>query len=263
MQMPAISCRYVHLTLRNHVAWVEVNRPPVNALNQDLVAELTEVARVAGRVDEVWVVVLCAAGRVFCAGADLKERAGIPASRVAEVLENIQNMITAWVEVPQPVVAGLQGSALGGGLELALAADILVAADDIRLGLPEVTLGIIPAAGGTQRIAQRASLGTAGKWVLSGAQFPAADALRDGVVDYLFPAASFTVEFERLVSQIASCAPLALRQAKKALATHGREAFLQGLRTEADCYSSLIDTEDRVEALRAFAEKRKPFWQGK
>lgn len=263
MQMPAVTFKYVRVTFRDRVARVQLNRPPVNALNQDLVAELTEVARSLRRADNAWVVELCAAGKVFCAGADLKERAGLAGSRVAGVLRNIQCMVTAWVDVPQPVVAGLQGPALGGGLELALAADIVAASDDIRLGLPEVTLGIIPAAGGTQRIAQRSSLGTAGKWVLSGAQFSAAEALRDGVIDYVFPAASFAREFERMVSQVASCAPLALRQAKKALAAHGRQAFLRGLRTEVECYAKLVDTEDRLEALRAFAEKRKPVWQGK
>ncbi len=263
MQIPAVSCRYVHVTSHDHVIRVELDRPPVNALNQDLVAELTEVARSLHRAEDAWVVELCATGKAFCAGADLKERTGLPASRVAGVVKNIQNMVTAWIEVPQPVIAGLQGPALGGGLELALAADIVVASDEIRLGLPEVTLGIMPAAGGTERIAQRTSLGTASKWVLSGARFPAAEALRDGVVDYVFPGASFAVEFERVVAQVASCAPLALRQAKKALAARGRRAFLRGLRTEAECYALLIDTEDRVEALRAFAEKRKPVWQGR
>ena len=262
MQMQAITCQYVRVTVRGRVARVQLDRPPVNALNQDLVAELTEVARFLRHTDSMWVVELCAAGKVFCAGADLKERAGLSDSRVSGFIQKIQRMIAAWIDVPQPVVAGLQGSAMGGGLELALAADIIVAADNIRLGLPEVTLGIIPAAGGTQRLAQRATPGTAGKWILSGARFSAAEALRDGVVDYIFPGESFAGGFEHVVSQVASCAPLALRQAKKALAANRRTVFLRGLKTEAECYAALIDTEDRTEGLRAFAEKRMPVWRG-
>jgi len=255
--------QFLRVSLREHTAHVDLNRPPVNALNRDLIAELTSVARSFAKRTEVWAVALSSSNRSFCAGADLKERATIPGSRVASIVRSIQRMIAAWLEIKQPVIAGIRGAALGGGLELALAADIIVASDDAILGLPEVNLGIIPAGGGTQRLAQRASLGVAAKWVLSGARFGAGEAFLDGVVDYVVPAPSFDRDFQGVVSDIASCAPLALRQAKKALTGRYRAALLKGFKDESECYAPLVPTEDRSEALRAFAQKRKPVWQGK
>jgi enoyl-CoA hydratase/carnithine racemase len=242
---------------------VTLDRPPVNALNRDLIADLTAAARDLRARHDIWVVTLEASGRTFCAGADLKERAEIPHSRVAGIVRNIQRMVAAWIKIEQPVVAGIQGAALGGGLELALAADIIVASDDATLGLPEVSLGIIPAGGGTQRLAQRTSLGVAGKWILTGARFTAREALADGVIDYVFPASSFSEEFRRIASQVASSAPLALRQAKKAIAGLHAAALPSGFKRESECYAPLIKSDDRSEALRAFAEKRKPVWKGK
>ncbi len=253
----------LRVSLRDHVAEVVLNRPPVNALNRDLIAELTSVARSFARQSDVWVVTLTSSSRTFCAGADLKERATIPNAKVSSVVKSIQRMIAAWMEIRQPVIAGIHGAALGGGLELALAADIILASNDAKLGLPEVRLGIIPAGGGTRRLAQRAALGVAAKWVLSGEQFGAQEAFADGVVDGVFPASLFADEFRRAVSRVASCAPLALRQAKKALTTRCRTELLKGFKNESECYASLIPTEDRMEALRAFAAKRKPVWQGK
>ncbi len=261
MEMPAAACRYVQVTIRDHAASVVLYRPPVNALSQDFAAELTRVALKFQHEEDVWVVALSARGKTFCAGADLKERAGTPSEDVAEAVKSLQRMVAAWIDIPQPVIAGLQGAALGGGLELALTADIIAACDGIKLGLPEVTLGIIPAAGGTQRIAQRSSLGKAGKWVLTGARFTAAEALSDGVIDYVFAASSFEEDFGRLVARLASCAPLSLREAKRALNARYRAAFLNGLGTEMECYGRLIDSADRTEALLAFAEKRKPVWR--
>lgn len=255
--------RYVEVCLEDHLARVILNRPPVNALNRDLIAELTAVATSLRARSDVWVVTLEACGRIFCAGADLKERAAVPQSRVSGIVRNIQRMVAAWIRVGQPVVAGVQGAALGGGLELALAADIIVASDQATLGLPEVSLGIIPAGGGTQRLAQRTSLGVAGKWILTGARFTAQEALADGVVDYVFPASSFMVEFRRVASLVSSSAPLALRQAKKALTGLYATELLRGFKRESECYAPLITTADRSEALRAFAERRKPVWKGK
>ena len=255
--------KYVELQVEDHIAHVRLNRPPVNALGRDLVAELAELARFLHQNEGAWVVTLKASGHVFCAGADLKERALEPQSQVIRTVKRIQRMVAAWIELPQPVLVAVHGAALGGGLELVLAADIIVASEVATLGFPEVSLGIIPAATGTQRLAQRTRQGLANKWVLSGSRFDAQEALRDGVVDYVFPQASFEREFDRVVSQVASCAPCALREAKRALNTLSRQALRRGLLAETDCYARLISTEDRTEALHAFAEKRKPVWKGK
>ncbi len=255
--------RHLTLSLERNVAHVRLNRPPVNALNWELVQELRAVASEVSRNPDVWTVELGSIGKTFCAGADLKERALIDDSRVAVTVRRIQRMVQAWVDIPQPVIAGIQGAALGGGLELALSADIIAASDLAELGLPEVGLGIIPAAGGTQLLARRCSMGVASKWILSGSRFTADDARRDGVVDYVFSADSFSSALAHLVAQIASRSPLALIQAKRALYHPHRAELLRGMRHEGECYAKLIRTQDRREALRAFMAGEKPVWQRK
>jgi enoyl-CoA hydratase/carnithine racemase len=255
--------KHTIVSVNDHIARVELNRPPVNALNREFVEELTMIARRLADDSAVWLVVVSSRQKVFSAGADLKERAGIPDPEVAQIVRGIQGLAGSWGEIPQVVVMGIQGAALGGGLEFALAADLLAASHDARLGLPEVSLGILPAAGGTQRLAHRASLGVARKWVLSAAQFSAAEALRDGVIDYVFDADSFADQFAALVSRLSANAPLSLRQAKKALTHLSARALAEGFAAELEAYTPLISTEDRREALKAFAEKRLPNWKGK
>ncbi len=256
---------YQHIGLKteNHIARVTLNRPPVNALNREMVSELIDVATVLKSDDNVWIVVVRAEGKVFCAGADLKERAGIPKDHVIEIVKGIQSIASSWCELPQPVIMGIHAPALGGGLEFALSGDILVASESATLGLPETSLGIIPAAGGTQRLAQRTSSGIAKKWVLTAKHFSAREAKEDGVVDYVFSPEIFEKEFENLVVQIASNAPLALRQAKRAIETSYTDWLLDGFDHELTLYRPLIPTEDRAEALKAFGEKRKPVWKAR
>jgi methylglutaconyl-CoA hydratase len=254
--------QHLSFTVTEHIARVRIHRPPVNALNRELVAELTTVARQIQESSEVWIVVLSAEGKIFCAGADLKERATIAEAEVANVVRGIQTMAASWMDIPQPVVVGIQGPALGGGLELALACDLLFASEEAVLGLPEVSLGIIPAAGGTQRLTQRASLGIARKWVLTARQFTAKEALADGVVDAVVPAATFAEDLSAYIERLTSNAPLALRQAKAALNSTYKEGLKRGLEQELASYAPLIATRDRKEALEAFAQKRKPKWTG-
>lgn len=255
--------KYISLKIENHIARVTLNRPSVNALNREMVSELIDVAAVLKSDDNVWIIVVRAEGKAFCAGADLKERAGIPKDQVIEIVKGIQSVASSWCELPQPVIMGIHAPALGGGLEFALSGDILVASELATLGLPETSLGIIPAAGGTQRLAQRTSSSVAKKWVLMAKHFSASEAREDGVVDYVFPSESFEKEFENLVAHIASNAPLALRQAKRAIESSYTDWLLDGFDHELTLYRPLIQTEDRSEALKAFAEKRKPIWRGR
>jgi methylglutaconyl-CoA hydratase len=249
--------------IENHIARVMLNRPPVNALNRELVEELVEIATQFKSNDDVWIVVVTANGKTFCAGADLKERAGVPQEQVMNFVKGIQNVTAAWCEVPQPVIMGIHAPAFGGGLEFALTGDILVASESATLGLPETSLGIIPAAGGTQRLAQRTSSSIAKKWILTAKHFSAIEAKEDGVVDFVFSPEKFEKEFEKIVQQVASNAPLALRQAKKAIDSSYDEWLLDGLENEKTFYQPLVPTDDRREALKAFIEKRKPMWKGK
>lgn len=255
--------QHITLSIENHIARVTLNRPPVNALNKELVAELVNAAHLFKSNDDVWVVAVTAAGKIFCAGADLKERAGVSQENVIDFVSGIQSAVAAWCEIPQPVIMGINGAALGGGLEFALSGDIIAASDTAMLGLPETSLGIIPAAGGTQRLAQRTSSGTAKKWILTAKKFTAQEAKDDGVIDYIFSAESFIGEFEKIVLQVASNAPLALRQAKKAIESSYSDWLMDGFENERTYYQPLIPTDDRLEALKAFGEKRKPEWKGK
>jgi methylglutaconyl-CoA hydratase len=251
------------VSLDCHVAWVELNRPPVNAFHQEFISELLSLTRLFQREESIWVVAVRSSQKVFCAGADLKERASHPQAKVAAVVKRIQTMVHAWYKVPQPVLMQIHGAALGGGLEFALAGDILIASEDAQLGFPEVQLGIIPAAGGTQLLMRRTNPGVAKKWILTGKKFSALEAYNDGVVDIVVPAAEVSVEFSRIVKSIASQAPLALRQAKKAISKGMGLTLGKALAVESECYAPLIRTQDRAEALQAFLEKRRPVWRNK
>lgn len=258
-----MSYHHLHLSVENHIARVTLRRPPVNALNRELVAELIDVAGGLKTNEDVWTIAVRGTGKAFCAGADLKERAGIPSDQVIGMVKGIQSVVTAWCEIPQPIVVGIHAPALGGGLEFALSGDILVASASATLGLPEVSLGIIPAAGGTQRLAQRTSAGIAKKWILTASHFTAAEAKEDGVVDFLLPADAFDEGFENILSRVSANAPLALRQAKRAIESSYTDWLLDGIDHELTLYRPLIPTEDRTEALKAFGEKRKPVWKAK
>lgn len=255
--------QHIVFNIDHHIARVTLNRPPVNALNREMVSELIDVATTLKSNDDVWIVVVRSEGKAFCAGADLKERAGIPHDQVITIVKGIQSVVSSWCELPQPVIMGIHAPALGGGLEFALSGDILAASESATLGLPETSLGIIPAAGGTQRLAQRTSSGIAKKWVLTAKHFSAREAKDDGVIDYVYPHDNFEKEFESIVRHVASNAPLALRQAKRAIETSYTDWLLDGFDHELTLYRPLIPTEDRAEALQAFAEKRKPAWKGR
>jgi len=245
-----------------HVARVVLERPPVNALDRALVASLTSVARELHRDRSVWLVTVASSGEVFCAGADLKERAGLRDARIAGVVAGIRRMVRSWYDLPQPVLAGIDGPALGGGLEFALAADLIVASERATFGFPEVRLGIIPGAGGTQLLAHRIGPAAARKWILTSRRFTAEEARADGVVDFLIPASEFREGFSRIVDEMLANAPLALRQAKRAIRAAEAGSLARGVRAETLSYRPLIRSRDRKEALRAFLERRDPEWSG-
>lgn len=254
---------FCSFSISGHLARIELNRPPVNALNQRFVRELTQTARLLAKRKDVWLISVTSSLEVFCAGADLKERTTLPATRVAATVKAIQRMVRAWFSVPQPLIVGIRGAALGGGLELALAADMIAASDDAVLGFPEVTLGIIPAAGGTQLLSHRTSQAVASKWILTGRRFNGREALADRVVDFAWPADTFSTAYEKLLDSLAGNAPLALRQAKQALRGYSTGGLRRGMAHESACYAPLVRTIDRHEALKAFLEKRAPVWTGR
>ena len=249
----------------DHVATVTLNRPDVhNAQNDTLRRELYEIFGALITDDDVKVVVVTGAGeRAFSAGADIREFVA-PASPT-ELRERRKRLdYRAMMErCAQPIIAAVNGFALGGGLELALACDIRIAAESAQLGLTEVNLAIIPGGGGTQRLPRLIGRGKALEMILTGARIPAAEALRIGLVERVVPAGEALKAATELARTIADKAPIALRYAKEAVVKGLGMSLEDGLRLEGDLSTLLRTTEDRVEGAKAFLEKRKPRWTGR
>jgi enoyl-CoA hydratase/carnithine racemase len=234
-----------------------------NTLTRALVAELrAQLDRVAA-AREVRAVVIAGEGdQAFCAGADLKERRGMTPDEVRAFLDDLGRITRGMERVRVTFVAALEGSAFGGGTELALACDLRVAAESATLALTEVTLGIFPGAGGTQRLPRLVGPGRALDMILTGRRVPAAEALGWGLVNRVAPPGRAVEEALALAAQIAANAPIAVGLAKTAV-REGLEATLEeGLAIERREYEKTLGTKDRLEGLAAFAEKRKPVYRG-
>ncbi len=257
--------QHVEYEIRDHVAHLRLNRPPVNALNSELIAELHELAGVVNRDAEsgsVRVAILSARGKHFCAGADLKERMGVPEDQVEAMVNRTRAMTTALAGISVPFIAAIHGTAVGGGMEVALAADIRVLADTAKMGLRETALAIIPGAGGTQRLPRLIGESAAMYWITSARVFSAVECEKYGVANFVVPEAELMTKAEAIAAEIAANGPLAVRAAKEAI-VRGREGSLaEGLQIEQECYRKIIPTRDRIEALHAFREKRPPQFRG-
>jgi enoyl-CoA hydratase/carnithine racemase len=245
------------------VGLLALDRPPVNALGRELVEDLDAACAALEAAEDVRVLVLAAKGKAFCAGADLKERLTMSEEDVRAWVPHLSGTFTRIARLPMPVVACVQGVAAGGGLELALACDLRVAESGATLGLREVSLGIIPGAGGTQRLPRIAGEARARKWIFTARLFSAEEAHADGVVDLLAPAGKGLDAALKLAEEIAANAPLALRAAKRAIREGAGLPLEEGFEAERRAYESIIPTEDRREALRAFTEKRRPDFKGR
>ena len=253
---------------RGRAAWLRLNRgEAANALSRTLVAELqAAIARLAkdAETDQLTAVVLASAdGRAFCAGADLKERLAMSLGETRDFLDALGALAQAIADFPRPVIAALSGAAMGGGLEIALACDFRIANETASMGLSEVRLGIIPGAGGTQRLARVCGIAVAKELILTGRRISAVEALRLGLVSQIVPGPELENAVEALCSELASAAPLALAAAKQAIDRGCDKPMIEALKIERACYESVLATEDRNEGLRAFAEKRPPRFQAK
>jgi enoyl-CoA hydratase/carnithine racemase len=234
-----------------------------NAISMAMLRELRALVARAGEDRGLRAVVLTGSGdKAFCAGADLKERASMSAEDVHAFHAGLRAALRGIEQAPQPFVAALNGAALGGGLELALACDLRIASDAAQLGLPEVSLGIIPGGGGTQRLPRLLGVARAKDLILTGRRIGAAEALAMGLVAQLAPPHRLLEEAVALAERLARNAPVSLRQAKRAI-DGGLELPIEaGLDLEHRLYQDCLATKDRVEALRAFAEKRAPDFKG-
>ena len=263
--MSDLSDRAVLLEKRSELAWITLNRPQkLNSINDEVREQLPQALMDAEADEAVRAIVLQGAGeRAFCAGADVAAF-GKPESLVAVRQSRAhRHWIGAFDRVRKPVIGAVHGYCLGGGLEIALACDIRIAADDARFGFPEVSRGTIPGSGGTQRIARVIGLGRALHLALTAEQIDAQEALRIGLVSAVVPRADLTQRAQALAEKIAGHAPLAVLMTKEAVRASTDLDLAAGLRLEADLAALLQSTEDRIEAGAAFREKRKPRFKGK
>lgn len=201
--------------------------------------------------------------KVFCAGADLKERKRMSETEVKKTVSLIRETVDKLERFPKPVIAAMNGSALGGGLEVALACDIRVASIEGKYGLPETSLAIIPGAGGTQRLARLIGLGKAKELIFTAKQVDGETAKAIGLAEYAEPTSEVIKKAREIAEEIENNGPIALESAKKAINLGYETALATGLMIEQQAYAATIQTKDRLEGLQAFAEKRQPLYEGK
>lgn len=250
---------------RDQVKILTLNRPEVmNSLNFDLLHTLREEIETLRFNSGIRVVIVTAAGeKAFCAGADLKERRSLSDSQVREFILTIRSLFTSIEYLNKPVIAAVNGVALGGGTELALACDIRIASMNASLGLTETRLAIIPGAGGTQRLPRLIGRGRAKELLFTGRRVEAEEALQIGLVNKICEQEALTDECMKMAAMICETGPVAIEQVKYAV-NYGLETDLNtGLAIESNAYWVTIPTEDRLEGLAAFREKRKPVYKGK
>ena len=247
------------------VATLTLNRPDVmNSLNFPLLRALRDaVEGFRFRRDVRVVIVTGAGGKAFCSGADLKERATLAPEQVREYIFTIRNLFTAIEQLNKPVIAAVNGIALGGGTELALACDIRLVSTAASMGLTETRLAIIPGAGGTQRLPRLVGRGKAKELIFTGRRVDAEEALAIGLANQVCAPEELMPACRKMAALICETGPIAIEQAKYAI-NHGLETDIAtGLAIESNAYWVTIPTEDRLEGLAAFREKRKPVYKGK
>jgi enoyl-CoA hydratase/carnithine racemase len=246
---------FVRLEVADGVGTIRLDRPKMNALNEQVQEEIRALAGEAATREDVKAVVVYGGERVFAAGADIKEMADMSYTDMVKRSTGLTTAFTAVARIPKPVVAAVTGYALGGGCELALCADVRIAAEDAVFGQPEVLLGIIPGAGGTQRLTRLVGPSRAKDIIFSGRFVKADEALAIGLADRLVPADQVYDEAVAWARQFTGAASYAVRAAKEAI-DRGLEVDLEtGLEIERQQFAALFATEDRSIGMRSFVEK--------
>jgi enoyl-CoA hydratase len=247
--------------IHDKVGLVRLNRPKaLNALNSTLLGELVAALQILDADTSVGAIVVTGSERAFAAGADIKEM--VDASAVEMLLRDFISQIDGIRSIKKPVIAAVSGWCLGGGNELAMSCDMIVASDTARFGQPEINLGVIPGAGGTQRLARTVGKAVAMEMVLNNRTLSALEAQQFGLVNRVVPVDCYLEEALSLAAEIANRAPLAIRFGKDAI-NQAFETFLaDGLTDERRSFYFLFSTDDQQEGMQAFIEKRDPEWKG-
>ena len=244
------------------VALIRLNRPEsLNALNRALVADLTQMLLDLDQDSEVRAIVITGNERAFAAGADIKEMAGDSAIDML-ILDQFQK----WDQIKRlkkPLIAAVSGYALGGGCELAMLCDIIITSETAQFGQPEIKIGVIPGAGGTQRLTRAIGKSRAMEYILTGRFFSAQQAYEWGLVSRVVPVELYLEEAIKLAAEIASMPPIAVQLAKQAILKSYELSLEEGLHFERRNFYLLFATEDQKEGMKAFMEKRSPQWKGR
>jgi enoyl-CoA hydratase/carnithine racemase len=254
----------IKLERKGHIAIVTINRPEaLNCFNYETLHELGQLVENISTNKDIRVVIFTGEGnKAFSAGADLKERKNLTQEEVNRNVKKIREVFDSVAGLPQPTIAAINGYAFGGGFELMLACDFRVAVEEAVMGLTEVSLGIIPGAGGTQRLPRLIGETKAKELIFTARKITANQALQDGIVNYVVSRERLLEKATELAVEMMKNAPIALIQAKAAI-NMGLNTDLQtGLLIEAKAYEVTIPTKDRLEALQAFSEKRSPVFLG-
>ena len=247
---------------RGKVGLVTLNRPKaMNALNEEILRELVQALLIFDGEAGIGAMLITGNERAFAAGADIKAMA--EASLTTMLTGSFVELFDGLRKVKKPVIAAVAGYALGGGCELAMSCDMIVAAENARFGQPEVTIGVIPGAGGTQRLTHAVGKAIAMEMVLNNRTLSANEALQYGLVNRVVPSERFLDEALMLAAEVAERAPLAVRIGKEAVNKSFELSLREGLEDERRAFYMLFATEDQKEGMQAFVEKRKAVWKGK
>ena len=255
---------FVRVEMEDRLAIVAINRPDaLNALNSAVLRELSMTIEHLSMAADVGAIILTGAGdRAFVAGADIKEMVGLSALEMRSFSEAGRRLGDTMAACNKPILAAINGYALGGGCELALACDIRIASDRAKLGQPEVNIGIIPGFGGSQRLPRLVGLGWASEMVYTGDAIDSATAERIGLVNRVVPAERLLEETKALARKILEKSPAAIALAKACLRSALEMPLAAGLDFETAAFGVVGSTKDKEEGMRAFIEKRKPSWKG-
>lgn len=255
----------VEISSQDHVATVTLNRPEaLNAISGAMADELAGTVLQAAADPETWVVIIAAAGeKAFCVGADLKERGGLDDAGWMRNRIQMRGMFEAIRAIPQPTIAAVFGFALGGGFEIALSCDFIIAAEGTELGLPEVKVGIIPGGGGTQLVARKVGAARAKELVLTARRIRAEEALTYGLVQRVVPRDELDNATRELAGDLCGNSPVSLREAKHAIDRGVEVPLEQGIELEELGWRKAVASDDRREGIAAFNEKRDPRWRGR
>jgi len=247
---------------RGRVGLVTLNRPEaMNALNPTILGELMDALEAFDADDNVGAMVITGSEKVFAAGADIKEMAEASEAemRQSPFIDSFDRIRV----IKKPIIAAVSGWALGGGCELAMSCDMIVASEKAKFGQPEITIGVIPGAGGTQRLTLAVGKAIAMEIVLNNRTLSAQEALQFGLVNRVVPVESFLNDALSLADEVAGRAPVAIRVGKEAVNAVFEGSLTDGLSKEKELFYSLFSTEDQKEGMQAFIEKRRPNWKGK